>query len=79
MISFFLAADCLLGRRNQRRIDHLPAPSDEAFFQVLMGDRLEQRNSPGLPKPVLKGPEGCPIRNIKCLGQPAETLVTQRL
>ena len=75
----FLAADLLFGRRNQRGINHLSAPGDEAFVHELPIKGLKQRLGTGFANPVLKRPDRGSVRDISCMGQPAEALVTETI
>ena len=69
------SAVVLLGGRHQGGVDDLPATRDEAPFEQLRRDALEERLRAKLTDPVLEGPHRGAVRNIGCVREPAEAFV----
>ncbi len=61
--------------RHQSGVDDLATAGDEAFFEQLRRDTIEQRLSTRFADPVLEGPDRGAIGDIRCALQSAEALV----
>lgn len=74
-----LAADLLLGRGDQSRVNDLTATRDVALAQQLVCNTIEQRSGTGFTDAVLERPDRRPVRNIRGMGQPTKALVAHTI
>ena len=73
--SFLASAVVLPGRRHQRGVDDLTATRDESMLEQLRGDAVEQRLGPCFTDPVLEGPHGGAVGDVRRVRQSAEPFV----
>ena len=76
---FLAPAVVLLGRRHQGRVNDLTTAGDEALFEQLRRDTVEQRLCAGFADAVLEGPHRGAVGNVRCVRQPAEALVAHAI